>query len=414
MRVITLGWEIAAPALLENGGPKPAAKSVFGAENLDLRIAVTDTIGAIEAALARGGADENGADVAVLPLPTFVAAYERIRALSPEVFFVVGFSHGREAFAAKDGLPTAPVKGDVTLVGAPGTPSAFMGLFLLDLVGVPGSSVKMVAAGSRDEKDADFFAFDRAEMGPDGAAGRKILLTTADTPKLVPLVAIAPRGLLVDKERAMAGLARGWLWGMKQLAQDPPAGARSVSAAQGAPEPLVLLRKLGDIEAATLSDNTRLMGLSGRGALTISSLFQRTWQLYRGVSMLATPAPDVPPVVSSIVTSLVRRGVSMTGDGPATEPGKGKSEEGKKPLVVSRQESFDEEALVETIGLCAAVFERNVIRVAVTNAGGVDAAKTKKVIEAAEGRFDIVAGRVLALKKAAAKGAAIVEVMSLP
>ncbi len=130
--------------------------------------------------------------------------------------------------------------------------------------------------------------------------------------------------------------------------------------------------------------------------------------------MLATPAPDVPPVVSSIVTSLVRRGVSMTGDGPATEPGKGKSEEGKKPLIVSRQESFDEEALVETIGLCAAVFERNVIRVAVTNAGGVDAAKTKKVIEAAEGRFDIVAGRVLALKKAAAKGAAIVEVMSLP
>jgi hypothetical protein len=410
---MALGWEVAAPGLLENGGPKPAAKSVFMAEHLDVRIAVADAMGPIEAALARGGADENGADVAIVPLPSFVAAYERIRALSPEVFFVVGFSHGREALAVKDGLPTAPVKGDVDLVGAPGAPSTFVGLFLLDLAGVPPSSVKIVAAGSREEKDASFIAFDRAEMGADGAAGRKILLTTADAPKLVPLVAIAPRGLVADKERALAGLARGWLSGIRRLAGDPPEGARVVSSAQGAPEPLVLLRKLGDVSSATLADNTRVMGLSGRGALTLSTLFERTWQLYRGVSILATPPPEAPPIATGVVSALVRRGLVDLGAQNA-EPGKAKLSEGKKALVVYRQEKLDEEALSNTIGLCAAVFERSVIRVAVTSAAGVDAAKTKKVIEAAEGQFDIGAGKLVEAKKAGAKGAAVVEVMALP
>jgi hypothetical protein len=83
-------------------------------------------------------------------------------------------------------------------------------------------------------------------------------------------------------------------------------------------------------------------------------------------------------------------------------------------LVTFRQEKLDEEALVDTIGLLAAVFERSVVRVSVTSAAGVDAAKTKKVIEAAEGRFDIDGGRLVAPKKAGAKGAAVVQVMALP
>lgn len=413
LKVVSLGWELAAPAMLANEGQKAGPKSVFTAAGLDVVLSVSDAMGSIEEALARGGGDENGADVAIVPLPTFVAAYERLRALSPEVFFVVGFSRGREAFAAKEGLPTGPVKGDVSLVGSPGAPSTFLGLFLLDVSGVPASNVHVIAPGSRDEKEAAFIAFDRAEMGADGAAGRKIVLTTADAPRLVPLVAVAPRGFITDKERALSALARGFLEGQKKLAADPPGSARIVAGAKGAPEPLALLRRLGDVEPASLADNARLAGLSGRGALSLSALFQRTWQLYRGASLLATPPPEAPPIATGVITALARSGGVPGGEGKR-DAGKGQPEEGKKPLVVFRQEKLDEEALVDTIGLLAAAFERSVVRVSVTNVSGVDAAKTKKVIEAVEGRFDLEGGRIVAPKKAGAKGAAVVEVMALP
>lgn len=412
LQVAALGWELAAPVLLGNDGAAPGPKSVFKEEGLDLRVSVLDAMGPVEEALARGGQDEKGADVAILPMQSFVAGYERLRALSPEVFFVVGFSRGREAFAAKEGLPTGPLKGDQGLVGLPGTPSAFLGLFLLDVAGVSPSSVRMVEPGSREAKDAPFVAFDRAETGADGAAGRKIVLTTADTPRLVPIVAIAPRGLLGEKERALVALGRGILEGQKKLAADPPGSARVVAATKGAPEPLALLRRLGDVEAASLLDNARLAGLSGRGALTLSSLFSRTWQLYRGASMLATPPPEAPPIATGVIASLSRSSGASAGEGSGGA--KGKVEEGKSAFVVFRQEKLDEEPLVDTIGLLAAVFERSVLRVSVTGAGGVDAAKTKKVIEAAEGRFDLASGKLVAPKKAGAKGAAVVEVMALP
>ncbi|MDI3284585.1 hypothetical protein [Polyangium sp. 15x6] len=413
LKVVSLGWELAAPGMLANEGQTPGPKSVFTAAGLDVRIAVSDAMSAVEEALARGGGDENGADVAVVPLPTFIAAYERLRALSPEVFFVAGFSRGREAFAAKDGLPTGPVKGDVTLVGRPGAPSTFVGLFLLDVAGVPSANVKVVAPGSHDEKEAGFIAFDRTEMGADGAAGRKIVLTTADAPKLVPLVAVAPRGFIADKERALAALAKGLLEGQKKLATDPPGGARIVAAAKGAPEPLTLLRRLGDVAPASIGDNARMAGLSGRGALTLTTLFQRSWQLYRGASLLATPPPEAPPIATNVIAALARSGALPGGDAKA-EASKGKLEEGAKPLVVFRQEKLDEEALIDTIGLLAAVFERSVVRVSVTSGAGVDGAKTKKVIEAAAGRFDLESGKLVAPKKAGAKGAAVVEVMALP
>jgi len=94
-------------------------------------------------------------------------------------------------------------------------------------------------------------------------------------------------------------------------------------------------------------------------------------------------------------------------------------EEGKKALVVYRQEKLEEEALVDTLGLLAAAFERSVIHVAVNAAaGGVDTAKTKKVIEAAEGRFDVHPGRLVVSKKTGVRGTAlvnaVVEVMALP
>lgn len=410
LSIMALGWDVIAPGILANDGTKPNAKSVFAPSGLDVRLSVSTAMRNIEEALARGGKDASGADVAIVPLPSFIEAYERLRALSPEVFFVVGFSRGHEALAGKTAnLPSGPSKGNVKLVGTRGTPATFFGLFLLDLAGVPTNEIELIPPGEREEKDAAFFAFERGDSANE--AGKKIVLTTADTPHLLPIVAIAPHGLITEHERAMTALARGWFEGVKKLGSDPAGGARVIAALEGAPEPLVLLRRLGEMESATLSDNARYLGLSGRSALTISGLFQRTWQLYRGISFVTTPPPDVLPISTAVVTTLART-TDVLG-GRDNRPGKTEFKEGKDALVVYRQEKLDEEAFINTVGLLAGVFERNVLRVSITGAPGVDATKTKKAIDTVEGQFGVESGRLLVATKAKGRGASV-EVMALP
>lgn len=411
LSVVALGWDVIAPGILANEGTKPNPKSVFAANNLDVRLSVSSAMSNVEEALARGGKDANGADVAIVSFPSFVEAYERLRALTPEVFFVVGFSRGREALAGKNaGLPTGPTKGNVKLVGTRGAPSTFLGLFMLDIAGVAPTDIEMVTPGDREEKDAAFFAFDRGDSRTE--SGRKIIVTTADTPHFLPIVAIAPHGLIAEKERAMTALAKGWLEGIKKLGNDPPGGARIISGLEGAPEPLALLRQLGEMETATIGDNVHLMGLSGRSALTIPVLFQRTWQLYRGVSFLSTPAPETLPISTSVVTALARSNETFAGRDSRAP--KGDFKEGKDAFVVYRQDKLDEEALVHTIGLLAAVFDRSVLRVSIGGAAGaVDATKTKKVVEAAEGQFGLESGRLVVATKTKGRSASI-EVMALP
>jgi hypothetical protein len=411
LSVVALGWDVVAPGILANEGTKPNPKSVFAANNLDVRLTVSSAMSNVEEALARGGKDANGADVAIVSFPSFVEAYERLRALSPEVFFVVGYSRGRDALAGTNaGLPTGPTKGKVKLVGTRGAPSTFLGLFLLDIAGVAPTDVEMVVPGEREEKDAAFFAIERGDSR--GESGRKIILTTADMPHFLPIVAIAPHGFITEKERAVTALAKGWLEGIKKLGNDPPGGARIIAGLEGAPEPLALLRQLGEMETATIGDNVHLMGLSGRSALTIPVLFQRTWHLYRGASFLSTPPPETLPMSTSVVTTLARSNDSLAGRD--NRPSKGEFKEGKDALVVYRQEKLDEEALVNTIGLLAAVFERSVLRVSIGGAAGaVDAAKTKKVVDAAEGQFGVESGRLVVATKTKGRSASI-EVMALP
>jgi hypothetical protein len=423
LRVVTMGWDLAAPGLLVNGGTAPSASSEFAAAGLDVHIASVDSMAAIEGAMARGGADKDGADIVVVPMPAFVASYERLRALSPEIFFVVGFSRGRDGLvSSRDPALERPAKGDLKLAGAPGDAATFLSLFVLDLAGIPPTDVKLAPPDSKPD-DAPLAAIDR---GTDdlGAGRRSLVLTTADAPRLVPFVAASPRGLLEKSGRAVAAWARVWLTGTQKLAADAPAGARQVAAVQGAPEPLSLLKRLGQSAPATLGDNVRIAGLSGRGALTLEVLFQRTWQLWRGVGVLATPAPEVTPVSNAVIAALARSDPQLV-DPPSGRSGAGSESEGGKkgaapdkgkPLFVSRmpEGKLDEEGFVNAVGLIAGVFERSQVRVAVHQGGGVDTGKTKKMIERVEGRFDVPAGRLVPAKGALGKGAAAAEVLAVP
>lgn len=153
LRVTSLGWELVAAGVAlsapDGGAMGPA-----------IELAPETTLEAVEARLGRTGADPVGADIAVMPLPAFVLSYDRLRALDPRVFAVVGFSHGREELHAAPGalLKPPPAADEVKLVAlgpasagdatarAGGSESATMlGLFAVDLLGVAPSRVRLVA-----------------------------------------------------------------------------------------------------------------------------------------------------------------------------------------------------------------------------------------------------------------------------
>jgi hypothetical protein len=208
---------------------------------------------------------------------------------------------------------------------------------------------------------------------------------------------------------------RAWLEAQKKLDAAPPEGARSVAAATGAPEPQVLLTRLGEIGPASLGDNARAFGLSGRGALTLEPLFQVTWRIWRGAGALATPAPDAAPVNGAIITSLARSHPSLAT--PATPPKPaGGSPDAMKVLLTYRQPEgkVDEAALATTVGILADAFEHAALRVSVVKGGSLDASTTKRLIEEVAPRFDVPLSRLVAAKKAPRQAAAAVEVLSAP
>jgi hypothetical protein len=417
LRVVALGWDLAAPAVLANGGLDGAPTSDFAAAGVDVRVAPVESLGSVESALARGGADKDGADVAVIPFCSLVSSYEQIRALSPEAFFVVGFSRGREAIVStKDTLPGAEVdpKKGISMIGAAGEPATFVGLFALDANGVPPSAVRLVAAGAAKPDDPPLAAVDRGLIPADGAR-RNILLTTADASRLVPFVAVAQHGLVEKHGAALAAFARVWLDGAKKLADDPPAAARQIANATSAPEPIALLKRLGDVTPASLADNARLVRLSGRGALSLEALFQESWRLWRGAGVLATPAPEAVPVSASVIATLVRNNPSLATPPKTAGKAAPPNADALKALLTFKQPEgkLDEPALLSQAAMLADVFERSPVRVEVVKAGGVDAAATKKLIEGVEQRFDVTPGRFVAGKKAP-KAAGAVEILAAP
>ena len=426
LRVVALGWDLAAPGVLANGGLEPSPSSDFVAAGVDTRILATDAMSVVEGALARGGADKDGADIAILPFSQFVASYERLRALTPEAFFVLGWSHGREALiSAKDALPTLNEKGEpkeVKMIGNPGDPAAFLALFALDAAGIPASSVRFVAPDARPE-DAALAAVDR-DAAPADAARRNILLTTADASHLVPFVAVAQHGLLEKSKKALAVWARVWLDGTKKLASDPPTAARQIAASPGAPEPIALLKRLGQTGNASLTDNARVAGLSGRGAVTLDALFQRTWRIWRASGLLATPAPEAAPIATSVIAALVHSNpelITPSAGGARTAPGGGGGKatsalDSLRVMITYRQAEtkFDEGDLINSAAFFADAFERSSLRVSVVKGGSVDGAATKRLIDAVEERFDVATGRLAPAKKAVAKSAAAIEVLAAP
>ena len=151
LRTVSLGWEFLTPGVIANGGSTPGAVSSYKMAGLDTSFLNAPAMEDVESALAKGGAVPGGADIAIMPLSSYVASYERLRALSPEIIFVVGWSRGREALYGADArtLTKLAANGTIKVAGTSAQPETFLALFVLDLAGVPASRVELAARAPR-------------------------------------------------------------------------------------------------------------------------------------------------------------------------------------------------------------------------------------------------------------------------
>lgn len=402
LRVASLGWELLAPGVVANRGATPGKDSLFKKERLEVHLAAFRSLEELEAALARGGADPLGADVAIAPLPELVSALERLRALSPRIFLVLGWSHGRDGLmAASDVDLTRLPRGRPSLIGQRGAAETFFALFMLELAGVPSSRVRLIDPKDNLARKAQLAAMERPLPGGVSVGDRKFVVTTADATRLVPLVAVAPEGLVKSHADALAAWGQVWLEGVEQLQRDVPAAARQVAALKEAPHTLDLLKRLGQIDAAPLMDNARLAGLSGRSALTLDELFRRSWHIWRESGVLSSPMPEQIPVSAGIMAAMVHTYPEMVEADP------GRSRPGSK---VDKQPSRDQlhtlltyepsgrrpdlAALQGEVAFLAEVFGRAHLEVSVR--GGLKQARA--LVEAMTSRYDITRpGRVTAV-----------------
>ena len=394
LKVVAMDWEVLAPGVLANGGLKPNTEHAFGKAGLPVTFSSVTSTEAIEVRLGRGGSDENGADIALMPLPAFVASYERLRALSPQVFQVVAWSRGRDALVGESTPLDRPPRGELRLQGEAGSSPSLLGLFVLDQAGLPASRVRLIEPGKHPRRHL-LHAVERRKSRQIDA--RDLVISTADATHLVPVVAVAPAGVLERRRADLVEWSRVWLGGVETLALDPPAAARALAGASGAPEAVDLIDALGWMEFTDLQASARAAGLSGRSAVNVDVLFHRTWDLWRDVGLLTTPPPERIPLSATIIADLARQSFAVNPETTSgTKAGSENEEIGDVLLthvVRGRRLSAEaESALVNEVGFLAGVFSRSTVEVWVPRSPDAG----RRVVSHAIDRFGLPEGRVIA------------------
>ncbi len=413
LRVVALGWDLVTPGLLVNDGREPNPASEFSKKKLDVHLAAVDEMLAVEQSLARGGEDADGADIAIVPLPRFVASYGRLRALGPQIFFVAGHSRGRETLLSKVGpLSKIDRKGDVLVEGKAGTSAALLALFALEAEGVSADRVKFVEG--EEAKEASLEARDSRAADDAAQVREHVAVGTASATRLVPVVAIAQRAFIENNTAALASWASVWLDALARVEADPTVAARKVAEEKGAPEPLALLTRLGQLAPTTLRENARTMGLAGRSAATTAELFARTWRLFQEARVLTSPPPEAAPLNGTVIAQLVRAAPQKIAEDEAAPPKAPTPDEESKALIVRRvvDKKLDEQKVVAEAGFMADVFPRSRILVTVHKQGVTDKAGTATIVERIHERYGLTEQRVRAGKVRGTLGAvATIEVL---
>lgn len=314
LRVATLGWELAVPGV---DMPRTGKD-----QQLVNELAPEYALADVAARLAKGGDDPNGADVAILPLPSFIATYEKLRALDPQIFLVTAFSRGREEVHANPGALSAPPPGndEVKVVGGATDSATTTVLWALDVLGVAPARIRLVAADAPEAKAAAYAGVVKGTSDP-----RKLAFSTADASRLVPIVAVAPKAYLDAHAADLAAWSAAWLEhcvsgaggaakARKLAAKDNVPLAAGVG---GAPEAVALVEQVGLLECTTAlpgkpwklddaPDVASVMGTSstGRPLPTLSDLVARLWSVERAGGLVSIEAPSPAPIDLRIAKEL--------------------------------------------------------------------------------------------------------------
>lgn len=404
LTVTGLGWDLLAPALLAGNGLKSSAASAFASEDVRVSVTISNTMNDVERALASGGGASGGADLAVVPLSELVVAYERLRALDLRVFLVSGWSQGRDALSGVS-FSKLPTTGSIALDHGGNADALALALLTLDLSGVSLERLKL------DERSpsALLHAKSGVSLELDASKQEDIVLSTREAARLLPYVLIAPRPLLEERDVVLAAFVRGWLVGTDALLKDRAKAARTLAAFEGAPEALGLLHALGDIEPIRLYENAELLGLSGRGALSIESLVDWQFRARRAARVGRASTPEQSLVDGRVVTRLVRSSPKLL---QAPEPSKRSAGSTATPALLEHAfQKEDEEPIISAIGLLAAVFPRHDVRLTLPSRVKLQS----EWLERAAARYDLDRARLVAGSATSKPGrGALVEVLRAP
>lgn len=415
MRVIGFGWDMIAPGLLINGGKDTKADSLFKREGLDVSFSSLESPAGLESSLARGGEHKLGADIAMMPLPTFVASYDRIKALKPRILLVVGWSKGKDGLKVPRSISLANPPSKVRLLGLPGDPATFFSLYMFNRAGISPKRTRLEIAIKETKPRANNNSMDRFYMPhyfkqyqdylaklarlkarkfnmttiattrpTEWQSLHRFIATTSDTPRLIPIVAVASESFINKHQDALMVWGRYWLAGINELDKDVPKAARTIATIKGAPDALALIRRFGQIQAATLRENAELVGLAGRSALSLEDLFLLNWRIWRQVDVLNVNPPQEIPIATKIMTGLIGNFPSIVDSAPkATRKSKATTE---KQIILTYQPSnlkADQISLV--IARIASIFSNAELKVS-TKRG---LATTKQKILDAITRYDV-------------------------
>lgn len=356
LRVVAPGWSPLAPGLWVNGGLTPGSDSAFSHEGLEVELAVAGDLVAVERALAMGGDQPGGADLALITLPELVVAYPDLEPLELEILLVTGFSNGQHRVTASADAEELLMMGRARLAARRGTSSHFLALFALELIGLGPERVELVAEEADEGAPPPDLWASRTGRRHDGVGARSELLSTREASRLIPWVMVAPRGFIEERGEVIELLSLIWLEASAVVAAEVPAAARRLAEIEGAPGPLELLGPLSQLSPAGLEDNAELAGLSGISPVTLPALFDEAWRLWALAGVVPSSRPPEAPVATATLASVIRAGLARragAGSEPDDEAPNQMSERELSALLLVRHLGDDE---VARLGLVAGVF----------------------------------------------------------
>lgn len=414
LRVAARAWEDLGPALWANRGLTPGDESWFTAAGVEVHLAVMSGSLELERALARGGADPAGADVAIVSLPELVASLEVLAPLEPQVFLVVGWSRGRHVLRARrrEVLSSMTPVGEVVVSAEAGTPEHFFALFTLELTGLRPGRVRLVGPGNEDGAEPLLTAAS-APLGPAPPGTPAVVLTTEGAGRLIPYVAVAPARLIREQGEALTALGLTWLRAGDAVEEDIPAAARRIATYEGAPETLEMMRRLSRVAPLDLEENASLLGLRGPGSLTLAELAEEVGRLWREVRVVSEVAPTSVAVAAEASAELIRAGLyerrQRTGPEAGTEGWLGvrPSVDELEPLLLIRASALsgEGEEPIERVGMLAAVFQPLPVRVV----RSLETPRLEATVEAAWRRYGFLDERRLPAEQGVVSGLEILR-----